>query len=228
MKCHLEVNIDNKTDELFKSEVRSHLLDLIPEYYSIRLLTSKDTITHTEYTHYVSLCYQIAIEKDSKYVQLHLLIIPSKPITPQYSHVCIGGTFDRLHCGHISLFLSALFSCNEFLQIGISADELLQNKAKKELIQSYSEREGSITAFINEVKKYINLCKITILPLHDGFGVTVSDPSVNALVVSPETMQCGPIVNKNREEIGHKPLDLIVIELIMQGEQKVSSSFLRK
>ena len=47
-----------------------------------------------------------------------------------YSHVCLGGTFDRLHTGHKILLTEACIRCNETLTIGVTDGPMTQSMFK--------------------------------------------------------------------------------------------------
>lgn len=66
--------------------------------------------------------------------------------------------------------------------------------------------------------------------LKDPFGPAVSMESITALVVTKETESGGAAVNKKREEHRWKPLDVAVVDLLMDVncDQKLSSTRLRQ
>ena len=52
------------------------------------------------------------------------------------------------------------------------------------------------------------------MPLTDPAGPTKTDPEIECLVVSAETLSGGHAVNKIREEAGLPEMDLFSIELV--------------
>ena len=53
-----------------------------------------------------------------------------------------------------------------------------------------------------------------IVPLNDPAGPTKTDPNIECLVVSAETLSGGNAVNKIRKEAGLPEMDLFSIELV--------------
>ena len=53
-----------------------------------------------------------------------------------------------------------------------------------------------------------------IVPLSDPAGPTKTDPNIECLVVSAETLSGGNAVNKIRKEAGLPEMDLFSIELV--------------
>ena len=54
-------------------------------------------------------------------------------IMKTYKHVCLGGTFDRLHTGHKILLTEASIRCNESLTIGVTDGPMTESEYKKTL-----------------------------------------------------------------------------------------------
>ena len=57
-----------------------------------------------------------------------------------------------------------------------------------------------------------------IVPLQDPAGPTKTDPNIECLVVSEETLNGGNAVNKLREEAGLSKMDLFSIQLVNELE----------
>lgn len=103
----------------------------------------------------------------------------------KFRRVCLGGTFDRLHAGHHRLLEKAIGVCSDELIVGVTTDAMLSKKIHKEMIQDYQTRIKHVIQFIRDNSKQIT---ITILPLADPYGPAVTDPSIEAIVVSTETL----------------------------------------
>jgi phosphopantetheine adenylyltransferase len=65
----------------------------------------------------------------------------------------------------------------------------------------------------NEYDTSVGLIK-EIVPLSDPAGPTKTDPNIECLVVSAETLSGGHAVNKIRKEAGLPEMDLFSIELV--------------
>ena len=141
---------------------------------------------------------------------------------PQYSRVAVGGTFDRLHNGHRKLLTQACSICNGTLVIGIISDDLLKNKKGAEFISCYEYR-------LNEVEKFVRTIKPNIIlelpKLSDPYGPTISDPSIQAIVVSSETIIGAKKINELRCKKGMSPLSILVTR--RADGAILSSTFLR-
>ncbi|XP_022598720.1 bifunctional coenzyme A synthase [Seriola dumerili] len=147
-----------------------------------------------------------------------------------YSHVVVGGTFDRLHGAHKTLLnISCLLANRRFL-IGVCDQAMLKKKVLKELIEPYSLRVQTLREFLQDIKPSL---QVEIVPLDDPFGVSVVDPLLQCIVVSEETRKGGEAVNKKRIENGLPVLVLHEIQLLKDAhhteteEEKISSSSLR-
>lgn len=110
--------------------------------------------------------------------------------------------------------------CNKFLHI----------TAKKlwELIEPCSERIENIRNYLEDIDPSLSY---DVIPIRDPFGPTQSDPNIQMLVVSDETMSGGKKVNEIRILNKLRTLDIHSIALVSNStksadeeEDKISSS----
>lgn len=139
--------------------------------------------------------------------------------------VGIGGTFDHLHRGH-KLLIETAIKISEKLMIGLSTDQLLENKKFKENIQAYSFRKKNLVDFL---KKKSALDQTEICELNDPFGPPARESEYEAIVVSQETYEGALRINEMRQEKGLKPLIIVVIPILKNDlNKKISSTDFRK
>ena len=128
----------------------------------------------------------------------------------KFSLIAMGGTFDIIHHGHITL-LSTAFDISEKVIIGLTSDEFVQKKGKNP-IHKYDERLKNLTSII--FKKFPN-SYFEISQLQNDFGPAVFEKEVQALVVSDETKNQGNILNKLRTERNLSPVEIIVVPMTL-------------
>ena len=141
---------------------------------------------------------------------------------PVYSKVALGGTFDQLHNGHRKLLTLAAVSCTKELVVGITGDIMLQKKKNADQIASYEVRKQGVHHFLSAVKPHLTL---DLCELSDPFGPTITDPFIEALVVSSETIPGAYKINALRVEKGYHPLVILVSR--RSDAATLSSTFLR-
>jgi cytidyltransferase-like protein len=141
---------------------------------------------------------------------------------PTYRHVALGGTFDQLHNGHRKLLTLAMGCCTRQLTIGISSDEMLKEKKNRHLISSYRHRSLVVESFVRFVKPALHL---EITALSDAFGPTITDASIDAIVVSSETIKGALKINEIRQSRQIKPLSVLVTR--RSDAATLSSTFIR-
>ncbi|KAJ2151042.1 hypothetical protein IWW43_003216 [Coemansia sp. RSA 1935] len=129
-----------------------------------------------------------------------------------YPHVAVGGTFDHLHIGHKILLTATALAATKRVVCGISADALLEKKKYKELLEPYRVRELNTLLFLRKIRKDII---VELAPISDPYGPTSVDASIEALVVSQETLNGSKALNVRREENGLAPMHLMPIDLIV-------------
>eukprot|EP00775_Hariotina_reticulata_P002320 gene2320-2628_t len=83
---------------------------------------------------------------------------------------------------------------------GAAADNLLAKKANKHLLQDYEQRRAAAVDFMALAPTQAEL-----------------DPSMQALVVSQETLAGGEAINTGRLRRGFPPLKLVVVGLVAGG-----------
>ncbi|MCS7140689.1 MAG: pantetheine-phosphate adenylyltransferase [Candidatus Nitrosocaldus sp.] len=141
----------------------------------------------------------------------------------RYRRVAVGGTFDILHRGHIAL-LDKAFEVGEHVVVGVTSDALVA-KLGKRILNGYSTRASNLSRFLSS--RYPSR-GFTLVMLDDELGPTVTDPSIEAIVVSRETEHKCRRLNEVREANGMKPLHVIAIDLVMAEDgMRISSSRIR-
>ena len=128
----------------------------------------------------------------------------------EYFLVAMGGTFDIIHKGHLTL-LSNAFAVSDKVIIGITSDELATKKGKIP-VNKYDRRFENLTSVIS--KEFPN-SSFQISKLENDFGPAVLEKEVEALIVSDETSLQGNILNQLRAEKKIPPVQIIVVPMFL-------------
>ena len=128
----------------------------------------------------------------------------------RFSLIAMGGTFDIIHQGHITL-LSTGFEISDKVIIGLTSDEFVQKKGKIPL-HKYDERLKNLTLTIF---KTFPDAYFEIIQLNNDFGPAVLEKEVQALIVSDETSDQGNVLNKLRSERNLSPVEIIVVPMFL-------------
>jgi len=128
----------------------------------------------------------------------------------RFSLIAMGGTFDIIHQGHITL-LSTGFEISDKVIIGLTSDEFVQKKGKIPL-HKYDERLKNLTLTIF---KTFPDAYFEIIQLNNDFGPAVLEKEVQALIVSDETSDQGNVLNKLRSEHDLPPVEIIVVPMFL-------------
>lgn len=113
------------------------------------------------------------------------------PIEPLvFQRVAVGGTFDHLHAGHKILLTMTALLAKQSMVVGVTDDCMLLKKKHRELIASTQQRVAFVKEYLYRVKRSITY---EVVPIKDPFGPTVTDPTIDALVVSKETLKGGDL-----------------------------------
>nr|CAG4651928.1 EOG090X0864 [Triops cancriformis] len=147
-----------------------------------------------------------------------------------YDEVVLGGTFDRLHEGHKYLLNTAVSRTKRRLTVGVTDGVMLRKKILWELIEPVDQRIRVVEAYLKSTEP--NLL-YRVVPITDLYGPTATDPELQLLVVSAETVKGGEAVNALRKERNLPLLDVECVNLLQDPlasdyeEKKISSSNVR-
>jgi pantetheine-phosphate adenylyltransferase len=139
----------------------------------------------------------------------------------------MGGTFDHLHDGHKYLLRIALNIAN-FIEIGLTSQELLKNKRAASKLEDYKTRERNLKNFI---RSFADLNRVNIVEIKnwDDMAKYSQDPDYEGLILSQETYLNAVKLNELREKKGLNPIILIVVPLIKDANnKKISSTAIRE
>ena len=128
----------------------------------------------------------------------------------EFSLVAMGGTFDIIHRGHITL-LSNAFAISDKVIIGLTSDELAAKKGKIPN-NKYEKRLENLT---NSISREFPNTSFQISKLDNDFGPAVLEKGVEALVVSDETSNQGNVLNKLRQEKNLPPVKIITVPMFL-------------
>ncbi len=136
----------------------------------------------------------------------------------------VAGTFGPLHDGHRALFRAALERGDEGVIVGLSSDAFASESRQPDPrpIPSYEERERRVKAVLNAIDEWNR--SVEIRKFTDEYGFASRDPSLDALVVSPETDEEVGEINRQRTDQGLNPLEPIVVPYEYAEDGKPISS----
>jgi pantetheine-phosphate adenylyltransferase len=142
----------------------------------------------------------------------------------RYLKAAVGGTFDHFHDGHKQL-LRTSFDAAETVVIGITHPDLSKNKPLAHLIEPYQHRLDNLNKFLHQ-NQYIQ--RSHVVELTDPFGPTVTDPEIDALVVSQMTQLGAELVNRQRIDRQLPPLPVIITPMVAdEAGEHISSTEIR-
>lgn len=113
-----------------------------------------------------------------------------------FNHIALGGTFDRLHLGHKRL-IDLAFKKAARVSIGISTQRLLKHKSLYQIIQPYQTRKNYLIRYLKN-KGFFQAASFH--PLYDIYGTTKNDKTLEAIIVSPETLPNAYKINLERKK----------------------------
>lgn len=128
----------------------------------------------------------------------------------QFTLVAMGGTFDIIHKGHLTLLAKAFLISSNVI-IGLTSDELAEKRGKKTL-NNYKKRHERLT---NAIKTNFPNHLFQISKLDNDFGPAVLEENVQALVVSDETGNQGEILNRLRKEKNLSPVKIVIVPMVL-------------
>jgi pantetheine-phosphate adenylyltransferase len=138
--------------------------------------------------------------------------------------VAVAGTFGPLHDGHRSLLETALEIGDDGVVVALTDDELAEEtRHEPRPVPSAAERRAGIRAAVAALDEWDRDVEVRLL--HHRHGIARSDPDLDALVVSPETMDELPSINEERRDRGFAPLLGIVVPFVEADDgERISST----
>ena len=124
--------------------------------------------------------------------------------------------------------LKIALSISDFVEIGLTSQDLLKNKQYFSLLEDYQTRKNNLNDFINSIA---DLNRVTIVEISNWSEMDkyAQDPEYDGLVVSQETYDNALKLNENRVKKGLNPLVLIVIPLLKdEKNNKINSTSIRE
>ena len=182
--------------------------------------------------------------------------ISQEALPNHHHHVAVGGTFDHLHAGHKLLLTMAALVLDPTsipgacLTIGITGDKLLKNKAFREELEDFHDRQLAVQEFLlgvlglfspshvwketlmtDDSSPYPREVLITLksgltikfVEIFDPCGPTITDKTITALVLSGETRGGGQVVNNKRGEKGWPALEIFEVDVLDAGDTQADS-----
>jgi pantetheine-phosphate adenylyltransferase len=126
-----------------------------------------------------------------------------------YKKVAVGGTFDKFHYGHRRL-IDIAFEIGNYVVIGVTSNEFGGIKGR---IEPCNVRMSNLRSLLE--KKHQNY---DIQELNDPFGTTITDDTMDAIVVSEETEPTAFKINEIRKKKGMEPLDIVTIRMVLADD----------
>jgi len=137
----------------------------------------------------------------------------------KYRKVCVGGTFDVLHRGHMKLIEEAC-QVSDHLVICVTTSEFA-SRFKRRVVRAFEDRIRDLLNFLKE-NGLVN--KVSILPTEDIYGATLIDPEIEAIVVTAESLKRGFEVNLECWRRGMRLLDIVVVPMVKAEDGKPISA----
>lgn len=133
----------------------------------------------------------------------------------------LGGTFDRVHAGHLAL-LDAAFAYATSVRVGVTTSKFLAQHPKPfgDRIRPYGVRRRALERLLK--RRYPGR-RFSLARLDDPFGGSVR-PGIDILVVSEETRVGARAVNRARRTRHLPALKVLVVPTVLGPDRKPISS----
>lgn len=138
--------------------------------------------------------------------------------------VAVGGTFDRLHLGHKKLLSLAAALCEDTLIVGVTSESMLAKKDRAAAIEPLAARQLNVADFLAHVSDPPRHVEPVVL--FDMLGPVATDPDLDALLLSSESLSVLPMIHEARASRGLKPIQILVCRRTHRAT--LSSTFLRR
>jgi pantetheine-phosphate adenylyltransferase len=137
-------------------------------------------------------------------------------------HLIVGGSWDIFHSGHRYIILSALDK-GEKIDIGITSNEMIEEKLGQAPEDSFKERRQNIKDFLRSLSRFEDA---RLIEINDIYGNAVEEGE--SLLIAPESRNNAEKINTRREEQGREPINIEVVQKLksVNGEP-ISSTYIR-
>lgn len=138
--------------------------------------------------------------------------------------VAVAGTFGPIHDGHRALFEEALKQGDDGVVVALTSDELAEKtRHEPRPIPPFTERKRAVRAALEELDEWDR--DVELRTLTDELGIASEDPSIDALITSPETVDELGEINRRRRDRGFEPLVGIVVPYVLAEDgERISST----
>jgi len=138
--------------------------------------------------------------------------------------VAVAGTFGPVHDGHRAMFERALEAGDDGVVVALTSDDLaVETRHEPRPVPPYDERERAVRrelAALDEWDRDVEIRRLT-----DQHGFAATDPSLDALVVSPETRDEVTAINRTRDSRGLDPIEPLVVPFVRAEDgERISST----
>ncbi len=136
--------------------------------------------------------------------------------------VAVAGTFGPIHDGHRALFRKALERGDEGVLVALTSDEFARGKRERP-VPDFADRRERIREELEALDEWDR--EVEIRELRDEHGIASTDPSLDALVVSPETAHELADINDERARRGLDPMEGFVVPFVRAADgERISST----
>ena len=136
--------------------------------------------------------------------------------------VAVAGTFGPIHDGHRNLFEHALQYGDDGVLVAVTSQEMATASRTRE-VPPLDERKRQVRDEVELLNEWDR--DVEIRTLHDEAGIASTDPSIDALVVSPETAHELADINDERRKHDLAPIEGIVAPYVLADDgERISST----
>jgi pantetheine-phosphate adenylyltransferase len=138
--------------------------------------------------------------------------------------VAVAGTFGPLHDGHRAMFRAALERGDNGVVVGLASDRfaVASRRPDPRTLPPFEERRAALETMLEDLDEWDR--DVEIREFDDAYGFADDDPTLDALVVSPETDDLLEDIDRRREQRGMDPLEPVVVDHVLAEDGEPISS----